>query len=102
MKKPCSAIATIALLLLLGVSSVAQSQTATPAGQVSAPAPKPASNVALSKDALDDIAKHERIAAAHTEAANCLRSGKPDSVCEGPLQQACKGIAIGKFCGMKH
>ena len=57
---------------------------------------------ALNQETLDDIAKHERIAAAHTEAAKCLRAGKPDAVCEGALLQACKGIAIGKFCGMKH
>ena len=56
----------------------------------------------LNQETLDDIAKHERIAAAHTEAAKCLRAGKPDAVCEGALLQACKGIAIGKFCGMKH
>lgn len=56
----------------------------------------------LNQETLDDIAKHERIASAHTEAAKCLRSGKPDAVCEGALLQACKGIAIGKFCGMKH
>ena len=57
---------------------------------------------ALNQETLDDIAKHEKIAAAHTEAAKCLRAGKPDAVCEGALLQACKGIAIGKFCGMKH
>jgi hypothetical protein len=57
---------------------------------------------APNQETLDDIAKHERIAAAHTEAAKCLRAGKPDEVCEGALLQACKGIAIGKFCGMKH
>ena len=57
---------------------------------------------ALNQETRDDIAKHEKIAAAHTEAAACLRAGKPDAVCEGALLQACKGIAIGKFCGMKH
>jgi len=56
----------------------------------------------LSQETLDDIAKHERIAAAHTEAAKCLRARKSDEVCEGALLQACKGVAIGKFCGMKH
>lgn len=61
-----------------------------------------ATTPALSRETLDDIAKHEQIAAAHTEAAKCLRSGKPDEVCEGALLQACKGVAIGKFCGMKH
>ena len=57
---------------------------------------------ALNQETLDDIAKHEAIAAAHSTAAKCLREGKPDSVCEGALLGACKGIAIGKFCGMKH
>ncbi len=57
---------------------------------------------ALNQETLDDIAKHEAIAAAHTTAARCLREGKPDAECEGALQAACKGIAIGKFCGMKH
>jgi hypothetical protein len=57
---------------------------------------------ALNQETLDDIAKHEAIAAAHNTAAKCLREGKPDAVCEGALQAACKGIAIGKFCGMKH
>ena len=61
-----------------------------------------ASPPVLNQETLDDIAKHEKIAAAHTEAAKCLRAGKPDEVCEGALLQACKGVAIGKFCGMKH
>jgi hypothetical protein len=56
----------------------------------------------LSQETLDDIAKHEAIAAAHTAAAQCLRAGKPDAECEGALLGACKGIAFGKFCGMKH
>ena len=58
--------------------------------------------VELNQETLDDIAKHEAIAAAHTAAAKCLREGKADAVCEGALLAACKGIAIGKFCGMKH
>jgi hypothetical protein len=61
-----------------------------------------AAPAALNQETLDDIAKHEAIAAAHSAAAKCLRDGKPDAVCEGALLAACKGIAIGKFCGMKH
>ena len=57
---------------------------------------------ALSQETQEDIAKHEAIAAAHTAAAQCLREGKADAVCEGALLGACKGIAFGKFCGMKH
>ena len=56
----------------------------------------------LSQETQEDIAKHQKIAAAHTEAAKCLASGKSDAECEGALLNACKGVAIGKFCGMKH
>ena len=56
----------------------------------------------LNQETRDDIAKHEAIAAAHSAAAKCLREGKSDAECEGALLSACKGIAIGKFCGMKH
>ena len=50
----------------------------------------------------EDIAKHRAMAAAHEAAAKCLESGKDEAVCNKELQAACKGIAIGKFCGMKH
>jgi len=56
----------------------------------------------LSQETQDDIAKHRTISAAHEAAAKCLESGKSDEYCEGQLLAACKGIAIGKFCGMKH
>lgn len=49
-----------------------------------------------------DVAKHRAIAAAHTAAAQCRESGKDEDVCNKALQAACKGLAIGKFCGMKH
>jgi hypothetical protein len=53
-------------------------------------------------DTKQDVAKHRAIAAAHTAAAQCRESGKDEDVCNKDLQAACKGIAIGKFCGMKH
>ena len=49
-----------------------------------------------------DIARHRAIAAAHEGAAKCLESGKKEDVCNKELLAACKGLAIGKFCGMKH
>ena len=54
------------------------------------------------KETKEDIAKHRAIAAAHEAAAKCLEAGKGDEVCNKELQAACKGLAIGKFCGMKH
>ncbi|MET1114217.1 MAG: hypothetical protein ABWY08_04570 [Comamonas sp.] len=49
-----------------------------------------------------DIERHQAMAAAHQAAAQCLASGKGHSVCQKELLQACKGLAIGKYCGMRH
>ncbi len=53
-------------------------------------------------DTKKDIARHRAMAAAHTQAAKCLESGKTEEVCLKELQAACKGLGIGKYCGMKH
>ncbi len=50
----------------------------------------------------EDIARHRAMAVAHEAAAKCLESGKKQEICLKELQAACKGLAIGKFCGMKH
>jgi hypothetical protein len=50
----------------------------------------------------DDIKRHRQIATAHEAAAKCLESGKEEDACNADLAKACKGIAYGKFCGMKH
>lgn len=54
------------------------------------------------KDKKEDINRHRAMAAAHEAAAKCLESGKKDEVCEKELQASCKGLAVGKYCGMKH
>ena len=56
----------------------------------------------LDKATQEDIARHRVMATAHDNAARCLEAGKPDAVCEKQLQVECMGVAIGKFCGMKH
>lgn len=56
----------------------------------------------LDKRTVNDIQRHRAMATAHEGAARCLESGRSDAVCEGELQAACAGIAIGKYCGMKH
>ena len=61
-----------------------------------------ASDAQSAKEAQADITRHRAIAAAHEAAAKCLESGKKEEVCHKELLAACKGIAIGKFCGMKH
>ena len=54
------------------------------------------------KETKADIVRHRAMAAAHESAAKCLESGKKEDVCQKELQAACKGLAIGKYCGMKH
>ncbi len=54
------------------------------------------------KETKEDIARHRAMATAHEAAAKCLESGKKEDVCMQELQAACRGLAIGKFCGMKH
>ncbi|RZJ08993.1 MAG: hypothetical protein EOO54_22415 [Haliea sp.] len=53
-------------------------------------------------DRKKDIVRHRAMSAAHEAAARCLESGKSHEVCEKELTAACKGIAIGKYCGMRH
>ena len=54
------------------------------------------------KEVKEDIQRHRAMASAHEAAANCLESGKKAELCEKELQAACQGLAIGKYCGMKH
>ena len=70
----------------------------------SAPAaPKPAAAPAAISDHLKkDITRHRAMAQAHGAAARCLEAGKGEDVCNKELQAACKGLAIGKYCGMRH
>lgn len=49
-----------------------------------------------------DVADHLAMAEAHLSAAKCLESGKPEKECQAQLAKDCKGLAIGKYCGMKH
>jgi len=54
------------------------------------------------KEAKEDIQRHRAMSAAHEGAARCLEAGKKADLCEKELLAACKGLAIGKYCGMKH
>lgn len=55
-----------------------------------------------SQETKEDIQRHRAMAAAHEGAARCLEAGKKADLCEKELLAACKGLAIGKYCGMKH
>lgn len=49
-----------------------------------------------------DVADHRAMADAHLNAAKCLEAGKPEKECQAQLAKDCKGLGIGKYCGMKH
>lgn len=53
-------------------------------------------------EAKKDIADHRAMADAHLNAAKCFEAGKPEKECHAQLAKDCKGLAIGKYCGMKH
>jgi hypothetical protein len=48
------------------------------------------------------VADHRAMAEAHLNAAKCLESGKAEKDCHAQLTKDCKGLGIGKYCGMKH
>lgn len=50
----------------------------------------------------EDIARHRTISKAHEEAARCLEAGTDEKQCHQQLRAACKGIAVGPYCGMRH
>ena len=54
------------------------------------------------KERKEDIRRHRAMAAAHEAAAKCLESGKPENDCLEKLRQDCKGLGIGKYCGLRH
>lgn len=49
-----------------------------------------------------DVNDHRAMADAHLTAAKCLEAGKGEKVCHEQLAKDCKGLGIGKLCGMKH
>jgi hypothetical protein len=69
---------------------------------LSLPALALASGGHSAEDVKKDIQRHRAMAAAHEAAAKCLESGKKAEACHKDLQASCKGLAIGKYCGMRH
>ena len=93
--------ACAALLLSAWCTSPVHAQAAKPAP--GAPADSRTRDAgALDGHRRDDIARHRAIAAAHDAAARCLESGQKETTCQDALRKACEGIAVGRYCGMKH
>lgn len=80
------------LAALLALSGTASAQTAKP----------DARPTALSAHVKQDVLRHRAMAAAHEAAARCLEAGTPEKTCQAELEMTCKGLALGKLCGMRH
>jgi hypothetical protein len=96
-----SAAACLYAASLLAPPGFAHAQTTTKPAPAAAPA-TPAASAAQDPHRRDDIARHRAIAAAHDTAARCLETGGKESTCHDALRKACEGIAVGRYCGMKH
>ncbi len=88
-----------ALLVATALAAAGPARAQAPAKPAPAPA---ASTPAADAHRRDDIARHRAIAAAHDAAARCLEAGQKESGCHDALRKACEGIAVGRYCGMKH
>ena len=64
--------------------------------------PAPSASKPISEHVKSDINRHRAMAQAHEAAARCLESGQGEEACMRALQASCKGLAIGKYCGMRH
>ena len=56
----------------------------------------------LDAHARADMERHQAMAKTHEAAAQCLAAGRDHEQCQKQLQLDCKGLALGKFCGMRH
>lgn len=83
----------------VGIAAAADPAPAKPASGTPSTVAKPAPDDAHRSE---DIRRHRTIAAAHEAAARCQESGRKESDCMAELARACKGIAYGKYCGMRH
>ena len=93
------------IVLALMLSTVAASAIAAETATTKTPA-KPATSkvdpVLEAEHVKEDVKRHRMMAAAHEAAAKCEESGKDEDFCNAELAKACKGLAYGKYCGMKH
>src|SRR5437016_6071197 len=93
--------------LLVALTSIIVSVVAIAADSPSSnAAPQPARSkvdpALQAQHTKEDVKRHRAMAAAHEAAAKCQESGKDEDFCNAELAKACKGIAYGKYCGMKH
>jgi hypothetical protein len=91
-----------ALMLLSAVPTLATAADAPGTRQPAKPARSAVDPALEAEHTKEDVKRHRTMAAAHEAAAKCQESGKDEDFCNAELAKACKGIAYGKYCGMKH
>jgi hypothetical protein len=89
-------------MTLKGIVCVAAMTVVGTVFPASAQQQKKAENSHSAAEIRKDVADHRAMAEAHLTAAKCLESGKPEKECRAQLIKDCKGLAIGKYCGMQH
>jgi len=92
----------VTLLATAFAASAAFAADPPPAKSASAPAKSAVNADKEAEHRAEDIRRHRTIATAHEAAARCQESGRKESDCMAELARACKGIAYGKYCGMRH
>jgi hypothetical protein len=85
-----SLLAAVALALAAGAAVATQAPAAAPA------------QPQLSEHVRQDIQRHRAMAVAHDNAARCLESGRSKDECHERLRAECRGLAVGRYCGMRH
>lgn len=97
-----SLICTAAAALLLATSAWAQSDHNHGHAHNDTPPATAPSAAKVDAHTQQDIERHRGMARAHEQAAQCLAAGTAYDDCQKQLQANCKGLALGKNCGMRH
>ena len=92
----------LAAALSFLASAPAVAADTTPSNASAKPARSKVDPALEAEHTKEDVKRHRAMAAAHEAAAKCQESGKDEDFCNAELAKACKGIAYGKYCGMKH
>jgi hypothetical protein len=92
----------LALALCCTSTALVLAADAPPSGSAPKPARSKVDPTLEAEHTKEDVKRHRTMAAAHEAAAKCQESGKDEDFCNAELAKACKGIAYGKYCGMKH
>jgi hypothetical protein len=88
--------------LMVGGAVVGSMAAGTARAQPAPASAKASAAPALSAHVQKDLQRHRAMAAAHEAAARCLASGQDEDACQKQLAAQCKGLALGKHCGLRH